>query len=208
MLGIPALNFSQSLTVNRGYSILSPFRIGSSLIAPQQVPCLPEYTLTPWPWSTLLIVLDQNIQCERCHLRRKKKRNQSHWLVEWVLILKWALSAYQTLGSFHYQLFSGIFFSFSRKSTFFNILTKSSVPAENFPFCTINPNESQFTVVDWPSCITHSALRSSTSTGSTVRFLVPVLWTAEVKREASSFEISSRFLFSKQPAFLNVNERS
>ncbi len=29
-----------------------------------------------------------------------------------------------------------------RKSTFFNILTKSSVPAENFPFCTINPNES------------------------------------------------------------------
>jgi obg-like ATPase 1 len=31
---------------------------------------------------------------------------------------------------------------FSRKSTFFNILTKSSVPAENFPFCTINPNES------------------------------------------------------------------
>ncbi len=35
----------------------------------------------------------------------------------------------------------GLFF-FSRKSTFFNILTKSSVPAENFPFCTINPNES------------------------------------------------------------------
>jgi obg-like ATPase 1 len=28
------------------------------------------------------------------------------------------------------------------KSTFFNVLTKSSVPAENFPFCTIDPNTS------------------------------------------------------------------
>jgi obg-like ATPase 1 len=34
------------------------------------------------------------------------------------------------------------YYLFYRKSTFFNILTKSSVPAENFPFCTINPNES------------------------------------------------------------------
>ncbi|CAF3965120.1 unnamed protein product [Rotaria magnacalcarata] len=34
------------------------------------------------------------------------------------------------------------------KSTFFNILTKSSVPAENFPFCTINPNESRVSVPD------------------------------------------------------------
>ncbi|CAF1217270.1 unnamed protein product [Adineta steineri] len=34
------------------------------------------------------------------------------------------------------------------KSTFFNILTKSSVPAENFPFCTINPNESRVPVPD------------------------------------------------------------
>ncbi len=33
-----------------------------------------------------------------------------------------------------------------RKSTFFNILTKSSVPAENFPFCTINPNESKIKI--------------------------------------------------------------
>uniref|UniRef100_A0A182VVE2 G domain-containing protein n=1 Tax=Anopheles minimus TaxID=112268 RepID=A0A182VVE2_9DIPT len=28
------------------------------------------------------------------------------------------------------------------KSTFFNVLTKSAAPAENFPFCTIDPNES------------------------------------------------------------------
>ncbi|RTG88551.1 obg-like ATPase 1 [Schistosoma bovis] len=35
-----------------------------------------------------------------------------------------------------------------RKSTFFNILTKSQVPAENFPFCTINPNESRVAVPD------------------------------------------------------------
>lgn len=29
------------------------------------------------------------------------------------------------------------------KSTFFNILTKSEAPAENFPFCTIDPNENK-----------------------------------------------------------------
>ncbi|KAH8862688.1 Obg-like ATPase 1 [Schistosoma japonicum] len=34
------------------------------------------------------------------------------------------------------------------KSTFFNILTKSQAPAENFPFCTINPNESRVAVPD------------------------------------------------------------
>nr|CAH8872136.1 unnamed protein product [Trichobilharzia regenti] len=34
------------------------------------------------------------------------------------------------------------------KSTFFNVLTKSQVPAENFPFCTINPNESRVSVPD------------------------------------------------------------
>lgn len=34
------------------------------------------------------------------------------------------------------------------KSTFFNVLTKSAVPAENFPFCTIDPNESRVAVPD------------------------------------------------------------
>uniref|UniRef100_A0AC34QYU5 Obg-like ATPase 1 n=1 Tax=Panagrolaimus sp. JU765 TaxID=591449 RepID=A0AC34QYU5_9BILA len=34
------------------------------------------------------------------------------------------------------------------KSTFFNVLTKSSAQAENFPFCTIDPNESRVAVQD------------------------------------------------------------
>uniref|UniRef100_H2Z0M4 Obg-like ATPase 1 n=1 Tax=Ciona savignyi TaxID=51511 RepID=H2Z0M4_CIOSA len=34
------------------------------------------------------------------------------------------------------------------KSTFFNVLTKSQVTAENFPFCTIDPNESRVPVPD------------------------------------------------------------
>ncbi|CAI8004194.1 Obg-like ATPase 1 [Geodia barretti] len=50
------------------------------------------------------------------------------------------------------------------KSTFFNVLTKASAPAENFPFCTIDPNENKVAVPDsrydflcehWkpPSCV-------------------------------------------------------
>lgn len=34
------------------------------------------------------------------------------------------------------------------KSTFFNVLTQSAAPAENFPFCTIDPNESRVPVPD------------------------------------------------------------
>jgi len=34
------------------------------------------------------------------------------------------------------------------KSTFFNVMTKSSAPAENFPFCTIDPNEARVAVPD------------------------------------------------------------
>ncbi|XP_074628951.1 obg-like ATPase 1 [Acropora palmata] len=34
------------------------------------------------------------------------------------------------------------------KSTFFNVLTKSAAAAENFPFCTIDPNESRVAVPD------------------------------------------------------------
>lgn len=34
------------------------------------------------------------------------------------------------------------------KSTFFNVLCKQSIPAENFPFCTIDPNESRVEVPD------------------------------------------------------------
>lgn len=34
------------------------------------------------------------------------------------------------------------------KSTLFNTLTKLSIPAENFPFCTIEPNEARVNVPD------------------------------------------------------------
>eukprot|EP01006_Ploeotia_vitrea_P013889 TRINITY_DN36433_c0_g1_i1.p1 TRINITY_DN36433_c0_g1~~TRINITY_DN36433_c0_g1_i1.p1 ORF type:complete len:395 (+),score=65.41 TRINITY_DN36433_c0_g1_i1:32-1216(+) len=34
------------------------------------------------------------------------------------------------------------------KSTFFNVVTKNSVPAENFPFCTIDPSEARINVPD------------------------------------------------------------
>jgi obg-like ATPase 1 len=34
------------------------------------------------------------------------------------------------------------------KSTFFNVMTKSSASAENFPFCTIDPNEARVAVED------------------------------------------------------------
>jgi len=34
------------------------------------------------------------------------------------------------------------------KSTFFNVITKSAIPAENFPFCTIDPNENRVAVPD------------------------------------------------------------
>lgn len=34
------------------------------------------------------------------------------------------------------------------KSTFFNALTKNMIPAENYPFCTIEPNEGVVMVPD------------------------------------------------------------
>lgn len=34
------------------------------------------------------------------------------------------------------------------KSTLFNTLTKLAIPAENFPFCTIEPNEARVNVPD------------------------------------------------------------
>ncbi|XP_041374838.1 obg-like ATPase 1 [Gigantopelta aegis] len=43
------------------------------------------------------------------------------------------------------------------KSTFFNVLTKSQAHAENFPFCTIDPNESRVPVPDkrWDFLVDH-----------------------------------------------------
>uniref|UniRef100_G3NLS3 Obg like ATPase 1 n=1 Tax=Gasterosteus aculeatus aculeatus TaxID=481459 RepID=G3NLS3_GASAC len=41
-----------------------------------------------------------------------------------------------------------LLFFISRKSTFFSVLTKSQAAAENFPFCTIDPNESRVPIPD------------------------------------------------------------
>jgi GTPase SAR1 family protein len=38
------------------------------------------------------------------------------------------------------------------KSTFFNVLTKSQAAAENFPFCTIDPNENKYSASLIVSC--------------------------------------------------------
>jgi septin family protein len=38
------------------------------------------------------------------------------------------------------------------KSTFFNVLTKSQAAAENFPFCTIDPNENKYLTLYVVSC--------------------------------------------------------
>lgn len=39
------------------------------------------------------------------------------------------------------------------KSTFFNVLTKSAAPAENFPFCTIDPNENKYQITNFSNYI-------------------------------------------------------
>lgn len=43
------------------------------------------------------------------------------------------------------------------KSTFFNVLTKSQANAENFPFCTIDPNEARVPIPDkrWDKLVKH-----------------------------------------------------
>ena len=41
------------------------------------------------------------------------------------------------------------------KSTFFNVLTKSQAAAENFPFCTIDPNENKYITLFVISCDMH-----------------------------------------------------
>lgn len=56
------------------------------------------------------------------------------WLLQWILI------------NGCYLINAGV--PNVGKSTFFNVLTKSAAPAENFPFCTIDPNESRVPVPD------------------------------------------------------------
>ncbi|KAJ0648815.1 putative GTP binding domain, Beta-grasp domain superfamily [Helianthus annuus] len=41
-----------------------------------------------------------------------------------------------------------VIFLYLRKSTLFNTLTKLSIPVENFPFCTIEPNEARVNIPD------------------------------------------------------------
>jgi obg-like ATPase 1 len=41
-----------------------------------------------------------------------------------------------------------VFFCHNSKSSLFNALTNSSVPAENYPFCTIDPSEARVQVPD------------------------------------------------------------
>ena len=61
------------------------------------------------------------------------------------------------------------------KSTLFNTLTKLSIPAEIFPFCTIEPNEARVNVpderFDWLSSLYQPKSEVSSSI-HTFRFLV------------------------------------
>lgn len=54
----------------------------------------------------------------------------------------------EKLNVFDYQLCLFLGVPNVGKSTFFNVLTKSAAPAENFPFCTIDPNENRVPVPD------------------------------------------------------------
>ena len=57
------------------------------------------------------------------------------------------------------------------KSTLFNALTKSSIPAENFPFCTIDPNVAITTVPDQRLELLLKAFNSQKIIPSTVQFV-------------------------------------
>lgn len=88
-----------------------------------------------------------------------------------------------------------------RKSTFFNVLTKSQAAAENFPFCTIDPNESRVPVPDERFdflCRYHKPARSVSW-----QHLLPASCTwSNIHGSLSHWFIV--WLFSKVPAFLNV----
>ena len=68
-----------------------------------------------------------------------------------ILSLKKVTTQYNYRNSFYIDdvknkdkiKFIDYYYSVFRKSTFFNVLTKSQAAAENFPFCTIDPNESR-----------------------------------------------------------------
>ncbi len=90
-----------------------------------------------------------------------------------------------------------------RKSTFFNVLTKSQAAAENFPFCTIDPNESRVPIPDERYdflCQYHKPVRYSLHVciNSYQQLLILVI------SEWHDLNFSFIFHSSKVPAFLNV----
>lgn len=82
------------------------------------------------------------------------------------------------------------------KSTFFNVLTKSAAPAENFPFCTIDPNESRVPVPD-------ARFDYLVDFHKPVRYLTKWIYTQFV---LDVIEILMIYFmnYSKVPAYLNV----
>ncbi|CAG2161695.1 unnamed protein product [Oppiella nova] len=81
------------------------------------------------------------------------------------------------------------------KSTFFNVLTSSEASAENFPFCTIDPNENKYTFYPFLRCVCGLAMRTDT--------LIAV---RRVPVPDSRFDFLCKYFepLSKVPAFLNV----
>lgn len=65
-------------------------------------------------------------------------RSTERWVRAWKHHTKYLVIETDTLWNL---------FDIQRKSTFFNVLTKSQAAAENFPFCTIDPNESKTLVI-------------------------------------------------------------
>lgn len=84
-----------------------------------------------------------------------------------------------------------------RKSTFFNVLTKSAAPAENFPFCTIDPNEARVAVPDtrWQFLCDHH---------KPARYLSLLSYINMVKLRVCLLIRACMYTFSKVPAFLQV----
>lgn len=77
------------------------------------------------------------------------------------------------------------------KSTLFNALTKSSVPAENYPFCTIDPHVACTNVPDKRAARLQEIYKSGKIIGSTVQF---VDIAGLVKGAASGEGLGNQFL--------------
>lgn len=95
------------------------------------------------------------------------------------------------------------------KSTFFNVLTKSQAAAENFPFCTIDPNENKyqlrvrdfFYTFPFFSNLLYLFSTSRSSSWCEVRLPVRVLQT----RQVSLFLLFKFYFFKlKHPSNKNI----